>query len=74
MLKVLRFLSRVGIARGFMGGSRAWTVVATVALTMRAMKKVFGGTPDIAYTEKLGPGDCLVITHDREARVVRAPS
>ncbi len=72
--RILRFVSRMGVARGFLGGSRAWTLVATVVFSIRAMKKLLGGTPDIAYSEQLRPGDCLVITNDREARIVRAPS
>ena len=72
-MKVLRLLSRLGFARGFLGGSRAWTMVGTLALTARALKRLFGGTPQDAYSHELRPGETLVITHGREARVVRAP-
>ncbi len=48
MEKVLRFVSRVGVSRGFLGNSRAWTIVGAVALTVRAAKRLFGGTPQQA--------------------------
>ncbi|MDP8975190.1 MAG: hypothetical protein M3N28_02255 [Actinomycetota bacterium] len=72
--RAFRLLSRLGISRGLMGGSRAWTIVAVFTIAVRLLKRVFGGTPDTVYSETLGPGDCLVIAHDREARVVKAPS
>lgn len=73
-MKLLRFLSRLGISRGFLGDSRMWTVVGAAALTVRALKRLFGGSPQQVYSHELARGETLVITHDREARVVRAPS
>lgn len=70
---MLRLLSRLGVARGFMGDSRFWTTVGSLALGIRLLRKLTGKDPEVAYTERLRPGDCLVIAHDREARVVRAP-
>lgn len=72
--RLTRFVSRTAIARGFLGGSRGWAIVASVTIVLRVVKRVFGGTPETAYSETLRPGDCLIITHGREARVVRAPS
>jgi hypothetical protein len=72
-VRLLRFISRAGIFRGFLGGSRAWSVVASVALGLRLLRRFVGAAPETAYSEELGPGDCLVITR-RETRVVRAPS
>ena len=57
-----------------MGGSRPWTIVATFTIAVRVLKRVFAGTPKTVYSETLRPGDCLVISHDRDARVVKAPS
>lgn len=71
---VLQFVSRTAISRGFGGGNRAWTLIATFTVALRVIKKVFGGAPETVYSETLRPGDCLVIAHDREAQVVRAPS
>lgn len=73
-MRLLRFLSRVGISRGFLGGGRAWTLIGALALTVRALKRLFGGTPQVAYSEELRPGESLIITNDRQARVVRTPS
>ncbi len=72
--RALRFLSRIGISRGIMGGSRAWTIIAAFTVAVRLGKRVFGGTPETVYSETLRSGDCLVISHDRDARVVKAPS
>lgn len=72
--RALRLLSRLGISRGLMGGSRGWTIVAVFTIAVRLLKRVFGGTPDTVYSGAFRPGDCLVISHDREARVVKAPS
>ena len=70
----LHKVSRFAISRGFLGGSRPWTVIASLTVAVRVMKKLFSGTPATVFSETLRPGDCLVISHDREARVVRAPS
>lgn len=72
--RAFRLLSRLGISRGLMGDSRAWTIVAVFTIAVRLLKRVFAGTPNTVYSETLSPGDCLIISHDREARVVRAPS
>lgn len=72
--RAIRLLSRLGISRGLMGGSRAWTIVAVFTIAVRLLKRVFGGTPETVYSETLRPGDTLVISHDREARVVESPS
>ncbi len=72
--RAFRLLSRLGVSRGIMGGSRPWTIVAAFTIAVRLLKRVFSGTPETVYSEALGPGDTLVISHDREARVVKAPS
>jgi hypothetical protein len=72
--RAIRLVSRVGVSRGLMGGSRPWAVIASLTLATRLFKKISKGTPQTAYSEELRPGDCLIITHDREPRIVRAPS
>ena len=72
--RALRLLSRLGISRGLMGGSRPWTIVAAFTIAVRLLKRIFGGTPETVYSETLCPGETLVISHDREARVVKSPS
>ena len=71
---MLRYLVAVAFRRGFLGGSRAWTVVGAAALAARALKRLTGGTPKVLYSEELHPGQVLLVSHDRQARVVRAPS
>ena len=71
---MLRWLLRIGVSRGFLGGSRAWTIVGVVALAARAVKKIGGGEPKVVYTRRLGPGESLLISHDRQPRVLQPPS
>jgi len=72
--RAIRLLSRIGISRGLMGGSRAWTIVAAFTIAVRLLKRVLAGTPETVYSETLRSGDTLVISHDREARVAKSPS
>ena len=63
---MLKLLLRQGFRRGVLGGSRPWMVVGGVALAVRVLRKVSGGEPEVAYCEELGPGETLVIAHERE--------
>lgn len=65
---MLRFLLRTGARRGFLGGSRAWTAVAGVALGVRVLRKITGGEPELVHTSKLRPGETLVVRHELPSR------
>ncbi len=67
-----RFLLRTALRRGLLGGSRVWTVVGAVALGARVLHKLAGSDPEVVYREELRPGETLVLSHDREARITRA--
>ena len=60
---MLRRLGRLGITRGLLGGDRRWLVVGTVALGLRTLGKLVSKEPKVVYSEKLDPGESLVITH-----------
>ena len=70
------YLYRRAQMRGLFGGSRPWTIVWTVLLGARLLRRVFRDKPDIVFSEELADGETLVIsTKDREARVFQvAPS
>ena len=71
---MLRWVLRIGLSRGLLGGSRAWTFVGGVALAIRVVKKIGGSEPKVVYTGRLGPGESLLISHDRQPRVLEPPS
>ena len=66
-----RVLMRRALAKGLLGGSRFWTVLGTLGIAMRVLKKVARDEPEVVYREQLEPGQSIVISHDRTARVVR---
>ncbi len=66
-----RLLMTRAMTRGFLGGSRFWTVVGTLGIAMRVLKKVMRDEPEVVYCEELGSGQTILISHDRGARVVR---
>jgi hypothetical protein len=60
---VLRSLTRVGLRRGLLGGSRPWTVLFVVAGGLRLLQRIAEGK-EVVFSEKLEPGTTLVITND----------
>ncbi len=58
-----RPLTRIGMAKGVLGGSRFWLVVWVVAVGGRALRKLVHKEPEVAYREELPAGQSLVITH-----------
>lgn len=68
---MLRLLRLTSFRRGVMGGSRAWTIVATVLFGVRLLKKIAGSEPEVVHTSRLRPGESLVIRHDLPKRSAR---
>lgn len=66
-----RLLFGRAIRRGFLGGSRFWTVVGTLGLAMKVLRKITRHEPEVAFREVLRPGQALLISHDRHAKVVQ---
>jgi hypothetical protein len=64
--ELLPKLQSVGIRRGLLGGSRAWTVVAVAALGLRLLRRLAGDGDEVVYSEELGPGESLLITHGND--------
>lgn len=69
----MRRLARVAARRRPFAGSRVWTVVWALGLALRLLRKVAGHEPEVVLSEPLARGQTLVISHDREATVVRSP-
>ena len=68
------WLRRIGISRGLLGGSRAWSAIGTVALVVEVLKRLSGSEPKVVYQKKLKPGQSVLISHDAEPRVVDPPT
>lgn len=66
-----RLLLARAIRRGFFGGSRLWTLVGTLGLAMKVLHKLTRDEPEVAFCEELRPGQTLLISHDRGARVMQ---
>jgi len=71
---MLRFLVRTGLRRGFMGGSRVWTVVGAAAIGIRLLKKLTGSEPEVVFCKAIRPGETLLVSHDRRPRAIRSRS
>ncbi len=57
----LRRLTRLGVQRGLLGGSRVWTVVGITVMAIRLVRKIAGKEPELVFSERLGPDDALLI-------------
>ena len=56
---------RHGFRRGVVGGSQVWLAVGAVALGARLLKRMAGPGKPVVVTERLAPGQTLVIRHLR---------
>lgn len=66
-----RLLMTKAVTNGFLGGSRFWTVVGTLGLAMKVLRKITREAPEVVYSERLSPGETILISHDRRAEVVQ---
>ena len=66
-----RLLLPRALRKGFLGGSRLWTVLGSLVIAMRVLKKVTASKPEVAYCAALEPGQTILISHERDVRVVR---
>ncbi len=60
--RLLRSLTRTGMRRGVLGGSRAWAIVwlAGFAILRWGIRR-----EEVVYSETLEPGGRLTITHEK---------
>ena len=66
-----RLLLPRALRKGFLGDSQLWTIVGSLVVAMRVLRRITADKPEVAYCERLEPGQTLVISHERDARVVR---
>ena len=62
---------RRGWHDGVQGGSTLWLGLGGIALAVRAIRWFIDRDTDVVITERLGPGEALLITDGAEPRVVR---
>lgn len=63
MKGLLSWAVRKGLRRGVLGGETPWLVLGALALLAQFGLKVWKKQPEVVFSEKLGPGEQLIITH-----------
>ncbi len=63
MKGLLSWAVRKGMRRGVMGGESTWLVLGAVALLAQLGLRVLKKQPEVVFSEKLGAGEQLIITH-----------
>jgi len=66
--RVLGLAVRRGMTRGFLGGSRPWVIIGGIALGWRVLRRIAGNEPVVVFSERIEPGEALVIAHGRQPR------
>jgi hypothetical protein len=62
---------RLALVRGPFGGSRQWTLVWTLLLCVRLLRRFTRGKEEVVFSHSLRPGEALLISGDgHEPRVV----
>ena len=57
------YLVRKGLRRGLMGGETLWLVLGGGALALRLALRVMRKRDEVVFSEKLGIGKSIIITH-----------
>lgn len=71
MRPVRRYMMTQAVQKGLFGGSRFWTLLGTLGLAMKLLKKLARDEAEVAYQVELKPGQTLVISHDRTVKAVK---
>ena len=66
-----RLLLGRAIRKGFLEGNHFWAVVGTLGIAMKVLRRLTRDEPQVAFCEELRPGQSLLISHDRDAKVVQ---
>lgn len=61
-LTPMGLLRSSAISRGFLGSSRGWRTVGIAYFAIRALRSLFGRTPEVVTVEELAPGQRMQIT------------
>jgi hypothetical protein len=65
---LLRLLIRRGFQNGVIRGSRPWLIGFGIAGAIRLIQRINDRERSVVFSEKLQPGETLVIAHGREPR------
>lgn len=68
MTKLLRYLLRKAFRQGVLGGESTWLVVGGGALALQLALRVLQRRPEVVFSEKLRPGERLVVSHRQLSR------
>ena len=68
MTALLRLLIRQGFRKGILQGSRPWLIGFGIAGAVRVIQRINDREKAVVFSEKLLPGETLVIAHGREPR------
>jgi hypothetical protein len=61
--RVVRYGLRAGWRKGLGDGSQVWLAVGAVAAAVRLLQRMAGPGKPVVVTERLAPGESLVIRH-----------
>lgn len=61
----MKFLRRLAINKGLLGGSPFFTAIAIAFGIYRLMQRLTGTGPRTLYTHKLRDGETLVVSHPK---------
>ena len=64
---------RAAVRNGLWGGRRHWTTLFAVLATVKLVRRLAGSVQEVVYSEKLEPGQALVITHHGDLRLGDEP-
>lgn len=64
---MLRRLQRLGIRRGFTGGSKQWLYVGVATWGLRTLRRMAERKPEILLHEELRPGERIIVSNARSA-------
>jgi hypothetical protein len=64
---------RAAVRNGLWGGQRHWMALFAVLGTVKIVRRLAGSVSEVVYSEKLEPGQALVITHHADLRLGDEP-
>jgi hypothetical protein len=59
---VLKRLTRTGLRKGMLGGSRPWLFVGVAAGGLRLLGRIMRKDPEILYCSEISPGQAIVVS------------
>lgn len=57
------YVYRRAQTKGLLGGNRSWSIVWAVLFGLRILRRLTSDKPEVVFSDKLEPGETLVIRH-----------